>query len=228
MAFLFTDLREVKQMLGIDATDTSADFQISFLIGIASEWIEEICGRKFEQRAVTEYYVGNGTPLLPLKRRPILLTPNPEVWMNTDGYFGAPSGSFPDDDKLTFGDDFCLDIDQDDGTSSRSGMLVYMKGVWPRAVSRKVGSLSPSFNPNSAMGSIKVTYTAGFTVNTLPSQLRFACDILVGRMLTILPLGMEVTSESWQGRAVSPVVSEKSKLLALAMPFLLPFKNWSW
>lgn len=227
---LFTDLREVKAIMGIDVADTSADLQLTYLITMASDWIEEMLGRKFEQKSVTEYYVGTGTPLLPLKRRPVLLTPTPQVWINLDGYYGTSDGGFSNSgDELTFGTDFCLDIDQDDQTTSRSGMLVYIRGVWPRAVVRRTGLLTPSIAPSAAMGSIKVTYTAGFTVNGLPPAFRLACNLLVARLLNILPLGVETSSESYQERSLTIQLSERSKLLALIHPLLTPYyRNWTW
>ena len=228
MSMLMTGLREVKRMLGIEPTDLTADMQIGFLIQMASDWIQEAIGRQLEQRSVTEYYVGTGTSQLCLKRRPIRLSPTPRVWVNTDGYFDSGGDGFPSTDELTFGTDFALNIDQDDGTSSRSGTLVRIRGVWPRAIVRRAGLLTPSFNANAAMGSIKVTYTGGYTIDNLPSQLRMACDLLVARLLTILPLGVEQSSESWQGRTVSPITDAKSRLMVLINPLINSFHNWSW
>lgn len=226
--FLFTDLREVKAVMGIDVADKSADVQLTYLITMASSWIEEMLGRKFEQKSVTEYYEGTGTPLLPLKRRPILLSPTPQVWLNQNAFFDSAGGGFASSDALTFGTDFCLDIDQDDQTSSRAGILVRIGGVWPRAVVRRVGLLTPSFDNTAAMGSIKVTYTAGFTTNSLPPCFRLAANLLVARLLNILPLGVETSSESYQERSVTVQLSEKSRLWALIWPLLRPYANLTW
>lgn len=223
---LLTNLRELKKTLELDDTDTVEDLRLTFLVEQASAWIEELIGRKLEQKSRTEFYGGDGTPQLTLRSRPLYATPTPQVWVDENAYFGTASGAFDSTTALTYGTGFCVDIDQDDGFSSRSGILIRIGGVWPRAVVRRHGLLSPSRGPS--FGSIKVTYTAGFTEDTLPPQLRAACNFLVARMRYVLPLGVELNSENYQERSISVVTQEKSKLLALVWPLILPFRNWKW
>ena len=89
---------------------------------------------------------------------------------------------------------------------------------------RSPGYLTPYVQEDT--GSIKVTYTAGYTVDSLPAQLRTACNLLVARMNYIFPLGVELNSDGYEERSVGVVISEKDKLLALIKPLILPYRNW--
>lgn len=224
-AIFLSDLRELKVLLEIDPTDAVEDVKLGLLLEVASSWIQECLGRDLENRSRTEYYDGTGTQTLPLRQRPVFTNPNPAVSIDESGYFGAPAGSFAAGTALTYGTDFVVDVDQDDG-SSRAGMLVRVGGVWPRAVLRRTGLLTPY--RGRAYGSIKVTYTAGYTVETLPPMIRTACNLLVARMRDVLPLGVESTQENFQERTVSVVTNAKTRLLELAWPLLLPYRNWTW
>src|ERR1044072_1022894 len=66
-----TTLGALKDELGIDATDESQDARLARLIGVASDFIQRWCGRKFGKLQRTEYYKGYGTPLMYLRVPPI-------------------------------------------------------------------------------------------------------------------------------------------------------------
>ena len=116
-------------------------------------------------------------------------------------------------------------IDQDDG-SSRSGILVRMQGYWFKPSVRQKGLLTPFIG--NAYGNIKVVYTAGYTIDNLPSQLRAATNFLIARMRAILPLGMEVASESYEERSISLIAERRDYLLAIIKPMIYSYRNWSW
>lgn len=226
MPMLYTDLKNLKALLEIPAGDASEDVKFHFLIEYASRWMDELLGgRDLEYKERTEYYHGSGTQTLLLRHRPVFTTPTVQVWVDEGGYFGAPSSAFASTTALTYGTDFALRIDQPDG-SSRSGLLVRLNREWPRPQLRQRGYLSPYVG--DGFGNVKVTYTAGFTVDTLPVQIRLACNLLVARMRELLPLGYELASESYEERSLSKVISERQKLLALVTPILLPYRNWKW
>lgn len=221
---LLTDLRELKTFLEIDPDDTQEDKKLNFLLEQATDWIAELLNRPgLFYKSRTEYYAGTNRATLLLRSRPVYTTPTIQVWVDEGGFFGSVDGSFGDSDEKTYGDDFALQIDQDDGTS-RSGILVRIKGVWPRPVQRSRGLLAPYVG--RAFGNVKVTYTAGYTVDTLPSLLRQACNTLVSKMRYLFPLGMELSSESYEERSISILGERKDYLLSLVKSQILGFRNW--
>ena len=227
MTVLLGDLREVKALLQILPNDTRKDVVLTFLIEMASAWIEELLGRTgfLDQKSRTEYYAGTGTQRLLLRARPVLPSPTIVVYVDDEGgFYGSKSGSFSSGTTQTYGDDFCLDIDSDDGTS-RSGILVRINSFWPKPAVRQVGYLSPFIG--SGFGNIKITYTGGYTVANLPSQLRMACNILVAKLDNLFPLGMVLTSESYEERHIA-YYPHKKPLLDLIKPMLTPFMNRRW
>lgn len=222
---LWTDLRELKTMLDIDPANKSQDVKLGFLVEQASAWIEEILNRPgMSYKARTEYYKGTGTHRLLLRSRPVFTSPTIAVYVDSSGYYGSATGAFDSTTALTYGTDFFLEIDQEDGTS-RSGILRKVSGFWPKPMVRSPGYLTPYVQEDT--GSIKVTYTAGFTVDSLPAQLRTACNLLMARMNYIFPLGVELNSDGYEERSLGVVTSEREKLLALVKPMILSFKNWT-
>lgn len=230
-----TDLRELKVWLDIDPANTSEDKKLNFYIELATQWIEEILDRPglfFASR--TEYYKGTNTQKLLLNSRPVYTTPTIQVNEDEAGYYGAPTGSFASTTALTYGDDFCLQIDQANGTS-RSGILIRRNDVWPRPTNRMRGLLAPFIGED--FGSIKITYSGGYTVDDLPSQFRAATTLLVANLRQLLPLGQPIQAESYEERAISyggPQFAgssnvsgaQKTFLLALAKPLIMSYKNW--
>ncbi len=221
-----TDLQETKAILQIPSGDTTGDKLLLFLIEIASDWIQEILGRDLEKKERTEYYNGTGTQNLPLRARPVFTDPVPRVWIDSNGDFGAPTNSFQSSNEVTYGginNGFCVSVDQDNGTS-RSGILIRTGTYWPRPTYRSFGLLTPYIG--QATGNIKVVYTGGYTVDTLPSQIRFACDTLVAKMRSLLPEGMEIGSESYEERHIAVVWDAKHSLISTIRPMIWSFRNF--
>jgi len=225
---LLTDLRETKTVLEIDPSNTSEDKKLNFCIEYASQWIEEAINRpglSYKQR--TEFYGGTGTQKLLLRSRPVYSVPTIQVFVDEGGYFGSVTGSFdPTSSAWTYGTDFCLQIDQDDGLRSRSGILVCMNNLWPRPSVRQAGWLSPFIG--DSFGTIKVVYTAGYLVDDLPPVFRFACNFLVAKMRQALPYGFLLTSESYEDRSVSYFIPHKNIWLGEIMGMLSPYINRKW
>lgn len=224
---LYSDLREVRKILELDDRNTQEDAKLNFFISQASEWISEFLGRGdigYKER--TEYYNGSGTAKLLLRQRPVFATPTIQVWIDTGGYWGSVSGSFDSNDALTYGTDFALQIDQDDGISSRCGILWARKRYWPRPSVRQQGYLSPFIGQDH--GSIKITYWAGYTVDALPEAFRTACNTLVARMRYLFPLGMELGSEGFEDRSIGLLADRKDYLMALVKPLIFTYRNWKW
>ena len=211
-------------MLDIPPNNTAEDVKLSFCIETASRWIEEILNRPgMSYASRTEYYRGTGTNKLLLRSRPVYTTPTIEVYEDQTGYYGSASGAFAAATLLEYGVDYCLQIDQDDGTS-RSGILLNIKGAWPRRYVRQQGLLTPYLGDD--LGSIKCVYTGGYTVDNLPAVIRTACDLLIGKLYYILPLAMELSSESYEERSISfGVPDRKAYLTSLIKPMIGFYRN---
>lgn len=223
---MLTDLRELKRILEIDPNNTQEDVLLGFLIEQASAWIEELLNRPgLMFKARTEYYAGTGTQKLLLRSRPVFTTPTIQCFVDEAGYYGTRSGSFASTTELTWGDDFTLDIDQDDGTS-RSGILIRINNLWPKPHVRQTGLLSPFVG--DSFGHIKVIYTAGYTVDSLPATLRLACNILASKLRYFFPLGQELNSDSYEEKGIGIVTSDKEKLLNHVRPLVLSYRNYRW
>ena len=222
---ILTSLMEVKKILEIPAAHTTEDAKLLFFMEWASQLILEYLNRPdLELKARTEYYAGTNTQKLPLRHRPVFTTPTIAVRVDEQGFFGTAPDSFGTDTALVYGEDFSLLIDQPDG-SSRSGILVRINDVWPQPNARTTGLLSPFVN--DSYGPIRVIYTAGYTVDNLPAQIRMACNFLVARMRYIMPVGMETGSESYEDRSLSVLGERRDYLMAIAKPMLVSFRNWS-
>jgi len=221
---IYSDIGEVKSLLNIDPSDTIEDKNILFYIEWASRIIEEYLNRPgLTYASRTEYYGGSGTQKLLLKSRPVFVNPTIQVFLDEGGFYGSVSGAFTQSDsQLTYGVDFCLDTL--DGISSRSGILIRTHDFWPKPAIRQQGYLSPFIG--QGFGAIKVIYTAGYTVDTLPPQFRAAADLLVSKLRYVFPLGVELGGESYEDRSISVVANQKGYLMSLVKPLLFTFRNW--
>lgn len=242
---IFSDLREVKAILDIDPANTNEDKKLSLINEWAGDIIEEALNKRpitYKQRV--EYPKTAGTRKLLLRARPVY-PPNatgPDgnptvltVLVNAGAQ--QPSDFNPATDTWTYGVDYTLDIDQEDGISSRSGILIALGGgtgggttfgsYWPRDFVRQAGLLS-SFMGEPRAGMVQVTYTAGFTVDNLPASFRVAGALLVARLAYIFPVGMELAGDAYEEKALSFVQERRGYLLSLVAPILWDFRNWYW
>lgn len=233
---ILSDLRQLKAELDINPNDFSEDLKLNFLITGASKWIEELLGRgDLAYQLYTEYYSSTLTGAIVLNKRPVYSTPAPQVFVDAGGYFGSVSGSFGSNTQQIYGQNFYLVIDEPDGISSRCGILAPINqgngatqnGAWWNSQRNyQWGLLSPFLS--AVPGSIKVVYYAGWTVDNLPADIRMACNFLVAKLRYVLPLGVELNSESYEERSIAAMNSQKDRLIALVKPMLWSHRNWSW
>jgi hypothetical protein len=193
-----------------------------------SQWIGELLNRPgFSYKQRTEFYDGTGTPNILLRSRPVYSTPTIQVFLDESGHFGAPTDSFDATTSLlTYGEDYYLQIDQEDGITSRRGILTRFKSFWPKLHVRERGYLFPYVIKSP--GIIKVVYNAGYTVDNLPPMLRMAANIMVAKMRNFFPLGAEIINESYENRYLSYIMSKRDYLLSQAKDLILPYRNWVW
>lgn len=223
---ILTDLHELKALLDIDPADKGEDKNLLFLSEYASGLIEELLARpNLSLRERTEYYGGTDTTQLCLRARPVYATPNPAVRVDQDGNFGATSGAFAAETALTYGEDYALKIDQDDGLRSRSGILIKLTGRWERRRIRQAGLLATFTGPSP--GSIRVTYTGGYTADDLPPPFRLAAQLLISKLRYVFPLGVELSSEGYEERSISVAAPQRGYLMSLVRPMLWGYRNWA-
>lgn len=225
---LWSDLLEIKVLLGLDPGNTAQDSKLLILNTVVGEWLGEWLNRPgFDLKARTEYYDGTGTQNLLLRSRPVYTTPTVQVFADSNGNWGSTSGSFDTaTTELVYGDDFALRLDPGEEGRSRSGILVRLNAYWDKPSVRQRGLLSPFIG--QANGNVKVVYTAGYTVDSLPAQLRMAANLLVARLNYVWPLGVELGSESYEERSLSIITSQKSALFVLVKPMIWSFRNLRW
>ena len=220
-------LTDLKLALDLPSAYTSEDSKLQMFLNWSVELIETYLNRKLERAARTEYYNGTNTQKLLLKARPVITTPTIQVYLqntNEGGFFGLTSGSFGAGTLLTYGEDYGLWIDQDDGTS-RSGILIRRNSIWPKAFARQVGTLSPFVN--TVYGNIKVVYTGGYVAGSIPYELQAAAIAIATKLRYTFPLGLEIIGESYEERSVSNMNYQKRNWLqSLARPFVSQLRNW--
>lgn len=232
---IFTDLRELAAVLDLDPNNPLENKKLLFF----SEWvtglINEYLGHGLygiDYRTRVQYYNGTGTQKLILRSRPVYPSPpspySPiSVVIDTGGYYGSASGAFQTgssgNQPLVYGTDYCMIIDQIDG-SSRSAVLIRINDYWPKPQIRQTGLLSP-FISSFDTGSIQVTYTAGWTLDTLPAVFRMCAAMLVAAIRRFLPYSTWLTSESYEERAVSYYIMQFWDLMD---QLIRPYRNWKW
>ena len=223
---IYTDPIEAKRMLDIDPDDHSEDVKINFCNEWAANLIDEYLCRPVFKKSRTEYPRPTNTQKLCLQARPVFTTPTIRCWVspNNGGLYGQADDAFGDGTELTFGDDFGLQIDQDDGTS-RSGILIRANALWAKPIIRRAGYLYPY--TTEGFGSIKVQYTGGYTIDSLPSAFRLAGDALIARLLFLFPIGFEQNSAAYEDMAVSLITERKGWLLSVVKPMLYSYLNRS-
>jgi hypothetical protein len=179
---------------------------ITQLIAAAQAAIEKHIGWPVEEAEAIEYYSGNGQPDLPLRRWHA--TAVEEVRLDQYGAWGQKSGSFGDGSLLAVGEDYALNVERHTSTGEAS-LLRYLGraaggdwgglGGWMTSYGR--GTLTPAANRGPGwpfgQGNLKVTYTAGWTAEAMPADLKQACVNLVQFLaLTTGQGGMQTVSES--------------------------------
>ncbi len=185
---MLTDLDTIKALYGV--SDPGLDAQLSALLVAADRAIKDYLHRDIELTSYVEYYSGNGTRFLTLRQRPVVSVT--EVREDFSGFYGQGTAPiFGSETLLVAGEDYALELDAG-GTLSNSGRLIRCHTVWaqlerlyvPGRVSRDTGS---------ALGNIKVTYSAGYA--SVPDDLKYAVAMLVAYMRRVIKLGQNISSE---------------------------------
>jgi hypothetical protein len=190
---LLTNLNNYKAFAGISGTDQDA--QINAMIPMASQAITNSCNRQFflatnQCNPITRYFSGAGDVYLPLTPVPIQSITSIYV----DFYGTWNPANFSSGGQLLPADQYALAMDGDDGTYSQSGIVYRRLGWWWDKYQHEGNDLSNYLTYGK--GNIQVTFTAGYTY--LPSDLQFACNLVVSRMINASSQGYGFRSEMYE------------------------------
>lgn len=142
-------LPTVKHQLGITATAYDSEL-VAVLRGVESA-VARYLGYDPSPAETTEYYDGDGTTVLTLRRMPVISITS--VYLDREGQFGK-TGAFGTSTLLTAGTDYTAAIDE-----FGAGRLLRLNGFWPLRYERATGRLAAILRENP--GCVKVTYSAG-------------------------------------------------------------------
>jgi hypothetical protein len=174
---MIVDPAEIRVALGIDSTISDDERALLTLTHVLAEGaVRRFIKYDPEQAARTQYYPrvepraqgsggvwgSNGTTasfessgghdVLQLENLPLRSNTVIRIWEDTDARHNTQSGAFGTGTELTIGSDFApeYDLEDSDGNDVATTGMVRRIGSWP-----------------TARGSIKVTYTAGYTAAEL-------------------------------------------------------------
>lgn len=195
----------VKTMIGIAAADTSQDDLLDLMIDSATSTINDYVGYPLLKPSgdpTAEYYSGDGSPNLVLKRRPVQSVAS--IYVDPTGAWGQGPSAFAATTLLVAGTDYALNLERD----ANKGMAGIVRRLatsvevgWP-TWSDSRGTLTSYGRSKIGWpvgdGNIKVTYTAGFTSLTdttfpVPPSVQQACANLAVFIKKIVPNGGFIT-----------------------------------
>ncbi len=182
----------LKARLGITGTD--GDAVLNGILCGAERSAVVYLGYDPSSAQVTEYYSGNASEFLVLRRKPV--TSVVSVYEDADGRYGESDAPFPAETLLVEGTDYS--VKTDGGT--QTGILVRHGRFWPYSHRRPVGRLAWELSPE--FGSVKCEYVAGYTATQMgdiaEAVLSEAASLYQSRHGLGLP-----QSESLDGRSLS-------------------------
>lgn len=143
-----------------EVTTSRLDEKLTQILRGSEQAVRAHCGKDLEtgfESASRTYYPPVdqlGTDRLTLPERPV--TAITSIHIDSTGYYGVPSGAFGTNTEQTSGVQYVLDTE--DGSTSKSGILIKLPSVLGGAVSPlSQGPVWPAY-----AGGVKIIYTAGY------------------------------------------------------------------
>lgn len=157
--------------------------------------IKQTLHREIESTNYTEYYSGNGTPILQLLQYPIISVTR--VNEDQGSFFGQGSDANPVALDLVQGVDYSI-MAGAKGIGS-SGWLRRINRTWYRRPAYSPGKVA--LQPGMPSGNILVVYTAG--ISPVPPAIQMAVNSAVMRAVTAANLGGAAQTMSYEDASVS-------------------------
>jgi hypothetical protein len=192
-----TNLSEYLAHAMPDATisDSQAK-QMVMHLAAAEARVKKYTNRDFVYRATqTEYYDGNGTDKLRLRRTPVVIS-SVAISVDRGGHYGQATDPFASETALTLGEDYEIAPDSRFGDAlNHSGIVQRIAAIWPYRMRRQPRYLSQQREP--LPGCIKATYSAGYQL--IPYDLKLAVWDLATMYRVGSTWGQVANSESGEG-----------------------------
>lgn len=141
----------LKSRLGIPIGDNTRNAELEALASAVSHRIIRYIGFDPTPKSCTEYYDGDGSTRLRLRRHPVISIDSVYVDVTANAVTNAFTDPFS---LLSPGTGYVLERD-----NFGYGTLLRVNNVWPQRYERRAGNLAAILYPNP--GCIKVTYRAG-------------------------------------------------------------------
>lgn len=181
----------LKNRLGVPATDNSRNAEFEALAATVSNQIIRFIGFNPSSKSCTEYYDGDGSTRLLLRRKPVISVES--VYVDVTANAGVTNAFTDPLSLLTPNVGYVLELDQ-----FKTGTLLRVNNVWPQRYERRAGNLGSILYPNP--GCIKVTYTAGEVNPVFEEAGILECKAL----FAFRPNGLgAIMSESIDSRSIS-------------------------
>lgn len=191
----------VKLLMQIPSATTTHDSLIDSLLDAADTAVKRWCGRNLEAAAgIVEYPTAYSTNTFRLRETPLTVSGLTSIYYDLSANYGRGSGDFASGTLLVDGTDYALRIDQTDGTTSKSGLVERLGGVWEGRRARRPGYLTVL--PEARTGHIKVTYNCTGAYGSAPEVI-LAANMVVVRMMNAGRTGGRLQSESYAGYSYS-------------------------
>lgn len=180
----YCNVREVKQYLDPNDSNSDKDNLISDLILAAQSFIEAYCNRIFTQAAVIEYHYG-GSDRIFLKRYPVASSPAVQIWDSWDRTY--PSSDLIDtDDYYVDTENGIIQFDYPVGGSPAAVKISYTGGYasasFPAAIKQACIELVARKIKEGTGGSL------GAPTRTIPEggSVQFAIDDILPQTKAVL------------------------------------------
>ena len=129
--YALISLEDIREALGLEASETDDDNLLTSLINRISTRIESYCGRKFVGRLYTEYQDGDGEAYVALDQYPIIMVSG--LWDDTDRDF-EDEDEISSDDYLIYEEEGYIKLYNDESTfidGSQNIKIIYSGGYNP-------------------------------------------------------------------------------------------------
>ena len=204
---MILSVAEAAIVLGVEADDAT----LNFLLPLTQRECEQFCGWELEQASYTRYYPkterggsphpfvrdfaslnnANTSRVIALDHKWVPPT-GLRVW-EKDGSYAEQAEVMTDDDELTVGTDFVLDLDE--SGFARSGHLIRLGSSWPYR-----------------RHSVKVLYTGGFTADEFDAKAgeydASSIKLAIMNAITVTYGQAKIHEKSDANGSVGPIISE--------------------
>ena len=192
----FLTLANYKTWAGIASVDATRDASLTVVLDEIEDALKRMLGQPIESATYTEYIDAPPGNTIALRWKPVTAVSSVKYAPNS----GGDPSLFTSDTALTQYTQWILDVDQPDGTTSKSGVIRVMdRSAWGARRERPVDRLGYRLVPDPR--AIQVVYTAGYA--TVPSAILGAGYLATSKLYLSRKHGAQVTSASLNGGSYS-------------------------